>query len=418
MKHRAKQIPTVSRLCGDTIVELLYDSKRRETALVVASAGQWRIVGDFKTEEGDVLVPYAASNNLIRHECVLLPSKPAASGDKAELIADIVAYLHRYVDLPHTFERLVAHYVLLTWVNDAFNELPHLRFQGDFGSGKTRALLAVGSVAYKGFFASGASTVSPIFHTLDQFGGTLVLDEADLRLSDKTAGIVKILNNGTVKGLPVLRSLQNAKKEFNPAAFTVFGPKIIAMRGSFKDQALESRFLTETMGLRPLRDDIPIQLPDALKAEALTLRNRLLHFRLTNLFSIRSDTSRVVSGIVPRLNQTAVSLASLIDDTELLAEFETLLRARDAELAAAPSAGSPKNVLAAFAVAASESSRAFVPITEIVGRLNRDAPSPVSPRLVGRILRENSIPLHKSNGKMVALSPLARGAQQNPLPDL
>ena len=75
------------------------------------------------------------------------------------------------------------------------------------GSRKTRALIALGSVAYKGFFASGASTVSPIFRTLDSFGGTLVLDEADLRFSDKTADLVKILNNGTVRGLPVLRTL-------------------------------------------------------------------------------------------------------------------------------------------------------------------------------------------------------------------
>ena len=29
-----------------------------------------------------------------------------------------------------------------------------------------------------------ASTVSPIFHILDAFGGTLVLDEADFRFSD------------------------------------------------------------------------------------------------------------------------------------------------------------------------------------------------------------------------------------------
>ena len=170
-----------------------------------------------------------------------MPSEPVDHGGKEALLADIEAYLHRYVDLSPLFEKNAAHYVLLTWVYDAFNELPYLRFQGEYGSGKTRALIALGSVAYKGFFASGASTVSPIFHTLDTFGGTLVLDEADLRFSDKTADLVKILNNGTVRGLPVLRTLQNRQKEFNPAAFHVFGPKVIAMRGRFSDPALESR---------------------------------------------------------------------------------------------------------------------------------------------------------------------------------
>src|SRR5665213_4224704 len=143
---------------------------------------------------------------------------------------------------------IAAHYVLLTWVHDAFNELPYLRFQGAYGTGKTRALLAIGSLCYKAFFASGASPVSPIFHVLEAFGATLVLDEADLRFSDATADLTKILNNGSTKGLPVLRTMTNRHREFNPQAFKVFGPKIIAMREGFADEALESRFLTESTG--------------------------------------------------------------------------------------------------------------------------------------------------------------------------
>jgi tRNA A37 threonylcarbamoyladenosine biosynthesis protein TsaE len=72
------------------------------------------------------------------------------------------------------FENVATHYVLLTWLYDAFNELPYLRLRGDYGSGKTRALLTIGSLCYKAFFASGASTVSPTFHTLDAFRGTLM----------------------------------------------------------------------------------------------------------------------------------------------------------------------------------------------------------------------------------------------------
>ena len=60
------------------------------------------------------------------------------------------------------FEEIATQYILLTWVYDKFNELPYLRLRGDFGSGKTRALLVIGSICYKPFFASGASTVSPL----------------------------------------------------------------------------------------------------------------------------------------------------------------------------------------------------------------------------------------------------------------
>ncbi len=314
--------PAVARVAQDTIIELVYDADQRKTGLAVSRhGGLWNIEQEVRIHIGETLIPYSPRNNLIAHDCVLLPSKPEHHGDKVELLADIRAFLHRYVDLSPLYEQIAAHYILLTWVHDVFNELPYLRLRGEYGTGKTRGLLAIGSLCYRPFFASGASTVSPIFHTLDRFGGTLILDEADFRFSDATSEIVKILNNGNVKGMPVLRTIQNRDKEFNPRAFRVFGPKIIAMRGSYDDPALESRFLTEDMGLRPLRQDIPISLPHALKEEALALRNRLLHFRFCHLFDTKPDTSALLAGVEPRVNQIALPLLSLVDDCVLRAEI-------------------------------------------------------------------------------------------------
>ena len=88
-------------------------------------------------------------------------------------------------------------------------------------------------------FASGASTVSPIFHILDSFRGTLVIDEGDFRWSDDKADIVKILNNGNVRGMPVLRTEVSRTGEFNPRPFQVFGPKIVATRVLYQDRARE-----------------------------------------------------------------------------------------------------------------------------------------------------------------------------------
>lgn len=401
-------IPTISRVSGDTIIELVYDRSARTTGLVVSHGGDWRIEQQVELGDGAQLVPYAATNNLIQHDCVVLPSEPADYGGKVALLADIAAYLHRYVDLSPLFEQIAAHYILLTWVHDAFNELPYLRFQGEYGSGKTRALIALGSIAYKGFFASGASTVSPIFHTLDSFGGTLILDEADLRFSDKTADLIKILNNGTVRGLPVLRTIQNRQKEFNPAAFSVFGPKIVAMRGPFHDRALESRFLTEGMGGRSLRPDIPIQLPDSLKTDALSLRNRLLHFRLTNLSAIKSNPERLVAEVDPRLNQTALSLLSLVDDAELQENISRMLRTKQAQITAERSRSAEARTMAAFADIFADSGHASIALRELADRINDgadDLDEPLSPRQVGQILRSRAVPLRKSHGTIVAVRP-------------
>jgi hypothetical protein len=337
-------VPTVSQTLPDgTAIELLYDPEAKTTCFAIADPdGDVRV--DTAVAVGDRhLIPYSPHNNLIATGCIVLPSDIGDFGDKPRLLAEVRGFLHRYVALSPLFEEIAAHYVLLTWVYDSFNELPYLRFRGDFGTGKTRALLAVGSLCYKGFFASGASTVSPIFHVLDAFRGTLILDEADFRFSDATADLTKVLNNGNVKGLPILRTMANRYRELNPRAFRVYGPKIVAMRREFEDEALESRFLTEETGGGALRADIPIQLPDALATEARELRNKLLRWRFSNRLLVGPDPSRLQRDMSPRLNQTALALLSIVDDNvlrdritaALIEDAETLRGGREMSVDAA-----------------------------------------------------------------------------------
>lgn len=401
-------VPTVSRICEDgTLIELVYDKLARKTALAVSRfGGLWNIEQSVRIETGETLVPYSAQNNLIANECVLLPSRPVEYGLKDELLADIRGFLRRYVDLSPLFEEIAAHYVLMSWVHDAFGELPYLRLRGDYGTGKTRGLLAIGSLCYRPFFASGASTTSPIFHTLNSFGGTLVLDEADLPQSDTRADLVKILNNGTVPGMPVLRTIVNRHKEFNPAAFKVFGPKVIAMRESFRDAALESRFLTEETGMRPLRPDIPIQLPPSLKTESLELRNRLLHYRFCEFAKIKSDTSAIVEGIEPRLNQTALSLLSMVDDQALRTDIQAWLVSQNDQIMADRRAKPEAGVVAALMAAFAASDKHHVLLGAITDRFN-DAHEaayghPMTHKWVGYILRVRlGIATHRSGGVYV-----------------
>lgn len=319
--------PTVSGVFDDgTIVELLYQPKEQRTSFAVWRDGAWTLEESFTVDKGEHLVPYSPYNNLIKHQVVLLPSEPEEYGTEEDLIRDIQHFIHRYVDVSPLFEKIASYYVLFSWIFDGFNELPYIRLRGDYGSGKTRFLLTVGALCYKPVFASGASTVSPIFHILDAFRGTLIVDEADFRFSDEKAEIVKILNNGNVKGFPVLRTEVSANREFNPRAFDVYGPKLVATRGYYDDRALESRFLTEEMGQHRLRDDIPINLPSVYKDEALTLRNKLLLFRFRNLGKKKAIDDYVDRGIEPRLNQMFVPLMSIIEDAQLRDELHDIAR--------------------------------------------------------------------------------------------
>ncbi|SRR5579862_572285 len=398
--------PTVSRVLPDTLVELVYDPSARTTGLAVSRFnGLWNIEQELKIETGEVLVPYSARNNLIANACVLLPSRPEEYGLKKELVGDIATFLHRYVDLSPFFQRVAAYYVLLSWVHDAFDELPYLRLRGDFGTGKTRALLAIGSLCYRPFFASGASTVSPIFHILDTFGGTLVLDEADMSYSDAKTELVKILNNGTMKGIPVLRTIQNRHKELNPHAFKVFGPKIVASRELFQDRALESRFITEETGTRSLRPDVPIHLPKEARTEALALRNRLLHFRLCEYFSITTDATALMKHAEPRLNQMALSLLSLVDDPTIRAELQGQLLAAHEDFIAARRETPEALVCAAAVVAFERAGSGPVSVRDVAERFNAASgaeDAAASHRWIGEMLRSRlGLKTRKSNGVYV-----------------
>jgi hypothetical protein len=324
---QTRNIPTVSAVLKDgAILEMVYRPSQVKCGFAIWKDEKWSFETTFTVSDMKRLVPYSSDNNLLKNDVVLLPSEPQEYGSQAELVSEIQAFIHRYVDVSPLFEKIASYYVLLSWIYDAFNELPYLRLRGDTGCGKTRFLLTIGSLCYKPIFASGASTVSPLFRIIDEFRGTLIIDECDFRMSDERAEIVKILNNGNAKGFPVLRTEVTSKREFNPTAYSVFGPKLVATRGFFEDRALESRCLTEEMGQYRLRDDIPINLPSRYKDEALHIRNKLLLFRFRNLHSVETFESLVDRTIEPRLNQVFVPLLSIIEDAPAREDMRELAR--------------------------------------------------------------------------------------------
>jgi hypothetical protein len=402
-----KDIPAVSTCLPDgTITELVYDAEQRRTAFAVWRAGSWTIEHAVECNAGERLVPFSPNNNLIKNEVVLLPEEPRDFGSEHELLSDIQSFIHRYVDLRPAFEQIASHYILLTWLYDAFNEMPYLRLRGDWGSGKTRALMTLGSLCYKGFFASGASTVSPIFHILDAFGGTLILDEADFRFSDEKAEIVKILNNGNVRGVPVLRTMMNRQREFNPQAFQVFGPKIVASRGTYQDQGLESRFITEEMGTRKLRPEVPINLPRAFKEEARALRSKLLLYRFHRRWEVMLDESLADPALEPRLNQILLPLLSVVSDLKLRATLKEAAREAQSALVAERGLSIEGQVLEVLADLMRTAEGLGVPVgavsAALAKRYGQEYERPVTDRWVGAIIRKRlNLRTYKSHGVYV-----------------
>lgn len=399
---KPRSTPTVSATFEDgTIVEMLYRPDTHDTALVCFQAGETKEHGSFDLPHLGRVVPYSAQNNLLAHGVVLFPSSVGDYGNDAELLVDVRTFIHRYADVSESFEEVASLYVLLAWVYDAFQELPYLRLKGDFGSGKSRCLQTIGSLCYKPMFVSGASTVSPLFRIMDTFRGTLVMDESDFRFSDEKAEIVKILNNGNAAGFPVLRSEATPTKEFNPRAFAVFGPKIIATRRDFDDRALESRCITEVMSGLPPRSDIPLSLPKSFHQEARALRNKLLRYRFQTLHNHRNAAMPRESGIEARVAQVFSSLLAVTADEGARERVLALARKQSGTIREDRGASIEAMLLAIIMDMRRESCPLGVKdIAErFAERHQADFARPIAPRWIGaQIKRRLSLATVKSHG--------------------
>ena len=327
-------IPTASAvLPAGELVEMVYDPEARRTQFVCGTADAWGYEESVEVLPAERLVPYSPTNNLVKHGVVLFPSEPEEYGEESTLVSRVREFIRRHVEVSEEFELVATYYVLFTWVYDAFHEVPYVRVRGGYGSGKTRFLLTVGSLCRLPIFASAASTVSPVFRLLDSFRGTLVLDEGDFRSSDEKSEIVKILNNGNAKGFPVLRTEVSPKKEFDPRAYHVFGPKIIATRGFFQDRALESRCVTEDMRGGRVRSGIPLNLDARFHAEARAIRNQLLLYRLRHFKDARAEVRAGGSDLEPRLQQIFGPLCAIIGDAGEREKVASLVVNLNADLA-------------------------------------------------------------------------------------
>lgn len=392
----------ITSLTGsDSLFELLYGGKSEQTRLAKWKSAQLTVESSF-LEKGSRLTPYTPANPLLKHRIILFPSEAADYGREADLIKEIRIFIHKYVDVSKAFETASVYYVLLSWVYDTFNEVPYLRICGDFGSGKTRFLQTVGSICYKPIFASGASTVAPLFHILNQIGGTLVLDEGDFRYSDERADIAKILNNGNARGFPVLRCEKINQNEFSPKAYQVFGPKIVTSRNNYEDLALESRFITEEVGWQKVRGDIPVTLPPTFPDEALALRNKLLMWRFRHFFKKRFPENCRNPRLDSRINQIYSPLLSLVADPDDRAKITGLAQKSQEQIRSDRGLSAEADVLAAIQEGFRQpgGQLSVSTITEIfIRNFSALYENRITPKWIGSIIRKKlRLATRKSNG--------------------
>lgn len=295
----------------NALCEQTYDPASEEVAFAVRIGGKQSCGLPFYdvSARGLRLVPLKSP--LIEKGRLILPSRPEPHGSTAQVIADIGEFLDRYVVLPVDSRPFVPYYILFTWIYDRFATVPYLRFIGDLGVGKSRALEAVGSLCYHPFFGAGSASNAALFRAMEMFGKfTLVMDEVDFFSRNEAHWeLMTMFRQGFENKAGVLRA-EKSGDTYVPTDYSVFGPKVLAGRKNFPDPALESRCMRVYMQSGIRHDHVPVDLPRAFKSEVIQLQNKLLSWRLENFFKPLQEPERLA--VESRLMQVYSPLAKVV----------------------------------------------------------------------------------------------------------
>jgi len=388
-EKQEKPILKTSIINKDTLYEMVFDRSTNKTSFSKMDRnGNLENLLEEVELEGRKYRPLPPTYNLVEKGVILFPSLATPYENEEAILKEIQTFIHKYLDISEVFEQIATYYVLFTWMYDRFNEVPYLRAIGDFGSGKSRFIQAIGILCYKPVFTGGATTPSPIFRIVNEVHGTLIIDEADFKFSDMTSEIVKILNTGYQRGMPVLRS--EGKGTFEVKAYDVFCPKIVATRETFSDKALESRFLVEEMGAGKLRTDIPRTLDENFYQDAENIRNKLLMWRLKNYFEPIDRKEDLIEGIHPRLNQIVMPLLSIIKDNAIREHLKTFIVKYNTDLVADRGLSWESDIVFAIFKLEYETKANQVTVKQITDEVNREidiSDDTLQPRKVGWYLR-------------------------------
>jgi len=301
-----------------TIAEQICDPVRQRVAFVVRRPAGELTVED-RITDGDLVVrPVGGKGGradaFVSTGAIKLPGPGVvelAPPSTRDALRAILRHIGRYVGLEPVDARLAAFWTLMTHAADRADAVPYLVFRGDYGQGKSRALQIVGGLCRRPAMISASPTPAVVFRLIDAYSPTLIIDEFN-RPTDMHEDLVAILNAGYLPGATVLRCVGD---DHEPRAFRCFGPKIIATRVRFKDEALASRCLVVSMpSNKPAR--VPTILDrERVEAEAAEIRDLLTRWRLEHWHRLNLTAApRELADYEPRLAQLAAPLVALAPD--------------------------------------------------------------------------------------------------------
>ena len=305
--------------------KLFEEVKRNDKAYFIDKNGKYyKHIENYYPIEGDIFHKKSGINLVHEFEDY---------GTIKELVNELKEFIHQYVDISPFFETISAYYILLSYIHDKFHTVPYLRVLGDYGTGKTRYLDVVGKLCYKSLLTTGTTNAPGMFRFIEQWRGTLVIDEARTKFSGEDDDVTKILNAGFEQGRSIMRVDLNKQVSEQVGLFEPYGTKIIATKRRFEDNGLESRCITEIMSDTG-RDDILITLNKNFFEAIDILKKKLLKFRFDNYNNEYNLVNKEIKeiNIENRLKQSLSAFFILLKGTDVFDSFVNFAKEYNQEI--------------------------------------------------------------------------------------
>lgn len=237
------------------------------------------------THQGIKYIPSRSKLFDDQNSCLVFPSDIENYGSADELISEIRSFMTKYMQLDDIYEIMLPYFVLYTWIHDEFPFSIYVHFVGSTGTGKSRAIDVLSSLCYKGIRGSGSITTASLFRIVDQFQGTLFLNEFEMTVNEDGGNEKLLILKSGSENYSIFRT--EGEKEKYVQKYFMKCPKVFGGEKEIADAGLESR--TITIPMKQAKRKIPLYLPSSFYRESEKLRNKLLRWRLDHLDTIDID---------------------------------------------------------------------------------------------------------------------------------
>lgn len=340
--------------------------------------GEWQLYSCTPTERSKSPLKATIECGGQRYFAETVPSAPIAQGqrggwsrggrsqfsegaeaDAVALFKKLVESLDRYLEFPpekqHGYTCLLACWIVLTYSYHAWDAVPYLLVNGPAGSGKSTLFGILRALVFRPFATDNVSAAA-IYRTLNEFGGTLLFDEAE-RLRDTKSPDVAEVNSMLLAGYQRGRCatrMEKVKDSFKTVNYDVFGPKAIACINGVQ-AALQTRCIEiQTERAASGSPKPKHQMGDT---DWQSIRDDLFLLAITNgqawiEASKRQDVGTSINGRDFELWQPLLAIAAFFEDAgiedlvSLLSDFAVESVAESAELSVPEAEGCMLLVLA------------------------------------------------------------------------